>query len=133
MTAMEERLKVLKMVQDGKITPDDAAQILDALDVTSPATEKQVANSQAAVNSSSSARWFRIKITDTDTGRPRVNVRMPITVVKAGLKMGMRFSSPDINGLNADQLSQFIDSGAIGQIVDVMDDEDGEHVEIFIE
>jgi hypothetical protein len=54
-------------------------------------------------------------------------------VVKAGLKMGMRFSSPDINGLNADQLSQFIDSGAIGQIVDVMDDEDGEHVEIFIE
>jgi len=133
MTAMEERLQVLKMVQDGKVTPDEAAQLLEALDATSPIPDKKSGGVQDSTSVANSARWFRIKITDTDTGRPRVNVRMPLAVVKAGLKMGMRFSSPDIDGLNVDQLSHFIDSGALGQIVDVMDEADGEHVEIFIE
>jgi hypothetical protein len=31
------------------------------------------------------------------------------------------------------QLINFAESGEIGQIVDVVDEEDGEHVEVFIE
>jgi hypothetical protein len=33
----------------------------------------------------------------------------------------------------SDQISQAIRSGVTGQILDVFDDEDGEHVEVFIE
>jgi hypothetical protein len=46
--------------------------------------------------------------------------------------MGSKFA-PQIEGLDADQLMQIIESGELGQIVDVVDDEDGEHVEVFLE
>ena len=35
--------------------------------------------------------------------------------------------------MDIEQLLTFINSGEIGQVVDVMDEEDGEHVEVFIE
>jgi hypothetical protein len=38
-----------------------------------------------------------------------------------------------VEGLDADQLMQIIDSGELGQIVDVVDEKDGEHVEVFLE
>jgi hypothetical protein len=77
-------------------------------------------------------RWLRVRVTDTDTGRPRVNVRLPISMVSVGLKMGSRFA-PQVEGLDADQLMSVIESGELGQIVDVYDEEDGEHVEVFLE
>jgi hypothetical protein len=46
--------------------------------------------------------------------------------------MGMRFA-PQVEGLDLDSLSSMINSGDIGQILDVFDDKDGEHVEVFIE
>jgi len=71
-------------------------------------------------------------VTDTDTGRTRVNIRLPLGMVNAGLRMGMRFS-PEVEGLDAARLVEALASGETGKIVDVLDDEDGEHVEVYIE
>ncbi len=46
--------------------------------------------------------------------------------------MGAHFS-PNIEDMDLKRLSEVIESGEIGQVVDVYDDEDGEHVEVFIE
>jgi len=136
MATSEERIKILKMVQDGKITADQAAELLKALENrTAPASG---AAGQAGSQTSGQApagqrgRWFRVRITDTDTGKTRVNVRMPLSVVTAGMKMGMRFS-PEVEGMDITQLAELIQSGEVGQIVDVFDEEDGEHVEVFVE
>jgi hypothetical protein len=61
-----------------------------------------------------------------------VNVRLPVSLVNAGMKMGARFS-PQVDGLDRNQLMEFLQSGATGKVVDVVDDDDGEHVEVFIE
>jgi hypothetical protein len=132
--ANEERLKVLKMVEDGKISAEDAIELLKILD-TSTARKS---SSQAAPTpppqtaGTRDNRWFRVRITDTDTGKTRVNVRMPVNMVNAGMKMGMRFA-PEVEGMDIGELMQFIRSGETGQIVDVYDDEDGEHIEVYIE
>jgi hypothetical protein len=73
-----------------------------------------------------------VRITDTASGKTRVNVRMPLSVVTAGMKMGMRFS-PEVEGMDITQLAEVIQSGEVGQIVDVFDEDDGEHVEVFVE
>jgi hypothetical protein len=73
-----------------------------------------------------------VRVTDTNTGKPRVNVRLPVSMVNMGLKMGSKFA-PQVEGLDADQLMKVIESGEVGQIVDVYDEEDGEHVEVFLE
>jgi hypothetical protein len=95
MATMDERIKILTMVQEGKITPEQAAQLLEAIGGSAPAQRRAAAS---PVNDPFSAadmgglgrkpRWLRVRVTDTDSGRPRVNVRLPISMVSVGLKMG---------------------------------------------
>lgn len=130
MVMSEEKLKILQMLQNGVITADQAAGLLEAMgeEKVSPAKE-QVFSGET---SSSGKRWFRVRVTDSDTGKTRVNVRMPLGIVDAGLKMGKMFV-PEIDGMDIKELMGMIGSGAQGKLVDVFDDEDGEHVEVFIE
>ena len=127
MIRSEERMKVLRMVEAGKISAEEATQLLESLDEV-PTSAK----GGSGVPASMTGRWFRVRVTDSDTGKVRVNVRLPVGVVSAGLKMGMRFA-PQVEGLDLDSLSSMISSGDVGQILDVFDDKDGEHVEVFIE
>ncbi|HSV87000.1 MAG TPA: hypothetical protein VLH85_10520 [Levilinea sp.] len=128
--ASEERLKVLKMVQEGKISAEDAIELLSILEEgrrrppVPPAPPPGIGRRDN--------RWLRVRVTDTNSGKTRVNVRLPISMVSAGVKMGMRFA-PNVEGIDADQLMELIQSVETGQIVDVHDEEDGEHVEVFIE
>lgn len=130
----EERLKILQLLQEGKITADQAARLLEALE-TSTAQAKGAPRPPVPPSSPSPAdggRWLRVRVTDTDTGKTRVNVRLPLNLVASGIRMGMRFA-PEIEGLDVNELMTFIQSGESGHLVDVYDDEDGEHVEVYIE
>ena len=140
MATTEERMKILQMVQEGKITPEDAAQLLEAISAGSaPSAPPRRAGMPAEAPGSEGTfglgrkpRFLRVRVTDTESGRPRVNVRLPISMVSVGLKMGSKFA-PQVEGLDAEQLMQIIESGELGQIVDVVDEDDGEHVEVFLE
>jgi len=46
--------------------------------------------------------------------------------------MGARFA-PEVEGINFDEVMAAIKSGSQGKIVDVVDEEDGERVEIYVE
>ena len=131
MATSEERLKVLKMVQEGKITADVASELLKALDSPGRKPEAQD-RSSIGFPGKGGGRFVRVRVTDTDTGRTRVNIRLPVGMVTAGMRMGMRFS-PEVEGLDATRMAEALASGETGQIMDVYDDEDGEHVEVFIE
>jgi hypothetical protein len=134
MATNEERLKILTLLQDGAINADQAAMLLEAL----AESERRESNPRTAAAPApppppvGGRRWLRVRITDTNSGRNRVNVRLPVSMIGAGLKMGMHFA-PEVEGLNSERLMEAIRSGEIGQIVDVYDDDDGEHVEVFIE
>ena len=131
MANKEERLRVLRMIQEGKLSPDEAAGLLEALEETNAPSRAEYSSAASSVAAKTN-RWFRVRVTDTNTGKTRVNVRMPISVVNAGIKMGVKFA-PQVEGLDPEVLMQLINDGELGQIVDVFDDEDGEHVEVFIE
>ncbi len=126
----EERIKVLKMVADGKITAEEAAVLLETLDEAPSAASGSKA--QTGPTASQPGRYFRVRVTDTDTGRVRVNVRLPVGVINAGMKLGMKFA-PQVEGVDYQEIAAMINSGETGKIVDVEDDKDGEHVEVFIE
>lgn len=144
MSTTEERMQILRMVQEGKISAEEGMNLLEALAGTParlekpapPQTLESPAFSQPPASADSPSlrtpRWFRVRVTDTNTGKVRVNVRMPINVINAGMKLGARFST-QVEGLDMDELASLINSGTIGQIVDVFDEEDGEHVEVFLE
>ena len=131
MATSEERVKVLKMVQEGKITAEMAAELLRSLDASSKRASEEEMN-RNTFDTKGGAKFFRVRVTDTDSGRTRVNVRLPLGMVNAGIRMGMRFS-PEVEGIDTERLAEAISSGETGQIMDIYDDEDGEHVEVYIE
>jgi hypothetical protein len=136
MATTEERMKILAMVQEGKITPEDAAQLLEAIN-SAPSAQPRRGSSADFIQPEPTGqgrkpRWLRVRVTDTESGKPRVNVRLPISMVSVGIKMGSKFA-PQIEGMDSSELMQIIESGELGQIVDVYDEEDGEHVEVFLE
>ncbi len=127
MATTEERMKILKMVEEGRISAEDGARLLAALSET-----RKPGSPPGPAPSGGEARWFRVRVTDLATGRPKVNVNIPMGLVQVGIKMGARFAP----GLDSDQmttLTEALKAGAVGKIIDVTDDEDGEHVEIFVE
>jgi hypothetical protein len=123
MTTSEERVKILKMVEEGKITAEEAARLLSTLGKT----ERR---RSATVDLDS--RWLRVRVTDLTTGKPKVNVNIPMRLVSVGLRVGARFI-PDMEGVELGDLSQALQEGMTGKIIDVVDEEDNERVEIFAE
>jgi hypothetical protein len=123
MTTTEERMKILKMIEEGKVSAEEGAKLLSA--VTS-------ANRPSGSLSASGAKWLRVRVTEIDTGRSKATVQIPINLLDAGMKIGAHFA-PEIDGVNMDQLMEALRSGVTGKIIDVTDDEDGEHVEIYVE
>jgi hypothetical protein len=127
MTTAEERLKILKMIEDGKISAEEGAKLLSAL-----SEGRRGAGLPTPPRPSGGPRWLRIRVTDVTTGRSKASVQIPLDLVDAGLKIGAHFA-PEVEGVDMNNVMQAIRSGMTGKIIDVMDDEDGEHVEIYVE
>ena len=126
MSTTEERMKILKMIREGKITAEEGAKLLSALrDSRSTSTGRQPTSV-----SEPRKGWLRVRVTDLVTGKTKVNVNLPLGLVDAGMNIAQQFV-PDM--AMEDMASAIKDSGMSGKIVDVIDEEDGEHVEIFIE
>ncbi len=127
MATTEERLQILKMIEEGKISAAEGAELLRALD-----TKNERSQPLEPMKGSSNPRWFRVRVTDMQTGRNKVNVNIPMGLVNVGIKMGARFA-PEIEGAQFDSIMEAVRSGQLGKIMDITDDEDGERVEIFVE
>lgn len=124
MASSEERVKILKMIEDGKITADEGAKLLAALGESRKTVKKPFLQ-----RAGGGARWLRVRVTDMKTGKPKATVNLPLGLVDAGLNIASQYAP----GIAFDQLVEAINAGAEGKIIDVIDEEDGEHVEIFIE
>jgi hypothetical protein len=123
MATTEERMKILKMIEEGKVSAEEGAKLLSAL---------ASANRPLSGLSASGAKWLRVRVTEVNTGRSKATVQIPISLMEAGMKIGAHFA-PEIDGVNMDQLMEALRTGMTGKIIDVTDDEDGEHVDIFVE
>jgi hypothetical protein len=77
-------------------------------------------------------RWLRIRVTDLESGRARVNVNVPLSWVALGLRLGAE-RAPELERLDLGELLAHLDSGASGQIVDVEDLDDGQRVQIYVD
>jgi hypothetical protein len=99
------------------------------------ASQDEDKRSEAAHDGGEKAKTLRIKVVDTSKdGHPAVNIRVPIGVVKFGLKMAQAFS-PEVKKANVDwdSISEMIEEGALGKIVDVDDEAEHKTIEVWVE
>ena len=126
MATTEERIKILNMIREGKITAEEGAKLLSALSGTQKEARKPVPRPAGG------PRWFRVRVTDLVTGKTKTSVNIPLGLMEWGIQIGAQFA-PEVGNLDMEQLTEMLHSGVEGKIVDVVDEEYGEHVEIFIE
>ena len=123
MATAEERIHILKMIQNGQINAEEGARLLEALKDHPQEEHRSEGRRQGP-------QLFRIRVTDLETGRQKVDVRMPWSLVNVGLNMGARFARAEIK---MEDFVETLQTGAAGKIMDVVDEEDNERVEIFVE
>lgn len=116
----DERLQVLKMVEEGKITAEDAVKLLSAVDDKgSEGIHKKV-------------KYLMVRVEDLHSGRKKVNLKIPFFLVS----FGMKFIPKEAKGVTQDDIDHIIrmaESGRTGEKLEIVDDEDSIKVLIWLE
>lgn len=119
----EEKMQILKMIEEGKITSEEGIELLNALEERE---EKSLEITEA--------KWLRVRVNGED-GKQKVNVNIPIKLIDIGLKIGTNFHkdlNDQLGGINLDEIIRAVKEGAEGKLVEV-EDENGDKVEVFVE
>ncbi|MSS70203.1 MAG: hypothetical protein EXS64_01810 [Candidatus Latescibacteria bacterium] len=117
----EERLKILKMLEEGKITVEEASRLIEAVESPAPARR-----------AGEKAEFLRILV--CENGQEKVKVNVPLALARIAMKAIPNSARQQINaqGLDIDQLlNGVVDSLKPGKLVEVQDGTD--HVEIYLE
>ncbi len=122
MATKEERLRILELVNSGKISAEQGAKLLAAL--TPP---------EADVPTGPPARNLRIRVTDSYSGKQQVNVNLPISLLNFALRFVPNVAGIDASKFDIERVQQAISHNARGRIIDAMDEAEGSRVEIFVE
>lgn len=135
----EERKAILDMLAEGKITPEEAEQLIAALERGQPPTA-----TSSEVRPKGKAKYLRLVVDTTENGEPgRVNVRVPLQLLRAGVRLAAlippralaraneqlnRSGIPlDLTQLKPDQLEELIE-----QLTEVSLEVDGTESQVHI-
>jgi hypothetical protein len=150
----DNKKKILDMLAKGKISADEAYRLLDTIDTKESGREGTRRDSSASKGSDdkSKAKYLRVSITPSEERQEsehaeRVNVRVPMSLVRAGLKLtslippealdkankameekGIHF---DIRSIKPDDIESLIE--AMGDMVIDIEGSHGEKVKVFVE
>jgi len=125
MATSEERLKILDMIQNGVISAEEGAKLLSAL-------KTKKVDGKILSSDSKARKTIRIRVTDSVTGNAKVSVNLPIGLISAGLNIASNFIPEKENEILL-EVENALKSGATGKIVDIIDHNDGDQIEIYID
>lgn len=122
----EEKMKILKMLEDKKIGAEDAAKLIESLD----ALERK-----EDVEPVKRGKTLRIRVYENDSDKPKVNLNIPLGWSKlimpfVGGKVRDKLKEKGID-VDIDKIREGLNEGYEGKIVDV--DDGGDKVEIYID
>ena len=98
----EDRKRILTMLADGKITADEAERLLDAMG-------RQPDQNGGPVNSPNRPpKYFRVEVdaNEPGDGRAKVNVRIPMQLLRAGVRLSALIPASARDDVNAAMASK---------------------------
>lgn len=117
----EEIRKILKMVEEKKITAEEAERLIEVIE-----PEKSDATQYESDANENGEKFLRIKV--VENGDSKINVNVPLSLIEVGLKVGTLVGAqfePKLEALkNIDfnEIVQSIKNGAQGNLVEIEDD-----------
>jgi hypothetical protein len=107
--------KILGLVAEGRLTPDEADEIISALN-SRTTDDPPSASPQQSTRPSETPRHLRIEV--TERGRRVINLRVPVNIA------GWASFLPGLSDQDSDRIRGAIASGIRGAILDIGDDDD---------
>lgn len=125
----EELATVLRLVSEGKLSPEEAAPIIEALSRPAPPRPPEPSEHPfaSAGPAKGKGRGRRIRIQVSERGRKVVDVRVPLAFAAMAARM-----VPGLPDHYSTLIEQAVESDIVGPIVDTQD-EDGDSVLISVE
>ena len=126
---MDERLRILQMVEDGTVTAQQAAELMSAMDLDLPAA-------QAAQTGSYDKKLLRVIVDSTEGDK--ANIQFPVGAIKKILNATGQLPIPkkDLQGIDLssmmDAVSECLDTELEGDLVN-FEDSDGTTVRIYVD
>ena len=134
----DDKLRILKMLENGTINASEAAELLNA--IQNEPLEKanaELMSVDTPEGEQKRAKWMRIQVTNTKTDKKMVKIRVPLALIRWAGKSQMLKTINIGDGkkldLDDDLINQALNNGEPGIFVDVEDEDDGEHVIISLE
>lgn len=124
--SIEERNRILRLVESGQVSAMEAAQLLDTLEDRDDRFGSPPEYGRS--------RIVRVRVTSLPNNRQKLNfnVTLPVGLLKIGLSIGSRLA-PQLSTSGLDDVLRAIERGATGRLLDIQDLEEGQRVEIFAE
>jgi len=112
-----ERIQILKMLEEGKITAEEAVKLLESIEGGGPAPA-----------STKPRRMLRIQA--SEAGEMKVNVNLPVSLAKVALKIAASVDKR-LGDIDVDAVIDEIRSGVEGPLVEL--DDGGDRLVITVE
>jgi hypothetical protein len=116
---------VLRLVADGRLSADEAAPLIAALQDRGSGPRQASATKDQA-SGSAPARHVRVEV--RERGRNIVNLRVPVALGQAAIGY-----VPGISASDAERIREALALGLTGQILEVIEDEGDNSVRIVLE
>ncbi len=125
----DEYLRILKMIEEGKLTAEEGADLIKALGAEQPREE-----AAARLRNTISGKKLRIVVTNLDTGKDAVNIRIPLRLARMAEKMIPNQAKQEMReqGIDLSNLLTGLDEIGDGPLVDIDSDDGKEHVKVLI-
>ena len=132
---MEDKKRILKMVEEGKITAEEAIKLLDVLDSNEKCdivVQEEVIEDDDFFdinNDGKRGKMLFVRVKSKDGSKVKVNIPLEFIKIMGGI--GSMYSN-ELEKYNIDiaKLMDAIDNGFVGRIVEVEDGNDKVIVEI---
>ncbi|NLX70037.1 MAG: hypothetical protein GX024_03905 [Clostridiales bacterium] len=118
----EEARKILKMVEEKKITAEEAEKLMDMLEPDNAGIPSFYAGADGNFE-----RFLKVKV--VEDGNNKIDVNVPLSLVEIGLKLGTLIGAefePKLQALKSidfNELVNSINNGAQGKLVEIEDDD----------
>lgn len=141
----EDRSRILKMLAEGKITAEEAEQLLDALSAGTRGSGEPAIKGDPSALIAALPKYLYVKVNSTDGDN--VDVKVPLALVRSGLKltslippqamdeinrsMSEHGMSIDFNNFKPEDIDELI--GALREMEVNVSSKDGDTVRVYCE
>jgi hypothetical protein len=117
----EERMKILKMLEEGKITVEEATRLIEAIESPAPPEGE----------SGGKPGFLRVRV--WEDGQEKVKINVPLSLARVVMRAipGPARQQMDAQGIDLEQILNEISDLKIGKLVEIEDG--GNRVEVVIE